>query len=134
MDKYTQKVIEIPPVFSEVGHQDQQYEVIPLEGVELEAGLHQRDADEQLAESYRIAALWQAAHDLEYAAISGSAIGLLAMGVLQGKPKSIAVQNWIRTIWEIYYVRKANGSTDTDYSTVGVCPHSVPELMTELGV
>ena len=85
-------------------------------------------------EAKRIASLWQAAHDYEYAQISGSAIGLLAMGVVQGKPKCVAVQNWIKSIWDEYYTRKAGTSTDTDYSFAGACPYKVPELMEELGL
>ena len=87
-----------------------------------------------MPEPQRIAALWQGAHDLEYAAISGSAIGLITMGVMQSLPKCIAVQGWIKSIWAIYYTRKAGTSTDTDYSSAGACPHTVPELMEELGV
>lgn len=88
-----------------------------------------------MPEPERIARLWQAAHDLEYAAISGSAIGLITMGVLGGKPKCLAVQGWIKDIWTEYYARKAGTSTDCDFATVaGLCPHSVPELMVELGV
>ena len=96
----------------------------------------QEQLDELAAqkEAQRIASLWQAAHDYEYAQVSGSAIGLLAMGVMQGKPKCTAVQNWIKSIWDAYYVRKANGSTDTDYSFAGACPYTVPELMAELGL
>lgn len=81
-----------------------------------------------------ITALWQAAHDYEVAEISGSAVGLLAMGVLQGKPKCTAVQNWIKGIWTEYYTRKAGTETSTDYSVCGACPYTVPELMAELGV
>lgn len=91
-------------------------------------------AELQKIEDTRIASLWQAAHDYEYSQVSGSAIGLLAMGVMQSKPKCLAVQGWIKTIWTEYYTRKATGSTDTDFSIAGVCPHSVPELMAELGV
>lgn len=86
-----------------------------------------------LANEARVASLWKAAHEHEFSQISGSAIGLLTMGVLQGLPKCLAVQYWIKSIWDIYYTRKANGSTDSDYSSVGECPHSVPELMQELG-
>lgn len=86
------------------------------------------------AEYKRVASLWQAAHDLEYNAISGSAIGLITLGVLQAKPKCLAVQGWIKSIWTEYYVRKASGSADTDFSLAGKCPHSVPELMAELGL
>lgn len=87
-----------------------------------------------LADSARIAALWQAAHDYEYAEVSGSAIGLLAMGVIQSKPKCLSVQGWIKGIWTEYYARKASGSTDYSFAVVGACPYSVPELMTELGL
>lgn len=86
-------------------------------------------------EEERIASLWQAAHDYEYAAISGSAIGLVTLGLLQAKPKCQAVENWIKSIWEAYYARKAGASTDCDFATVaGPCPYSVPDLMVELGV
>lgn len=89
---------------------------------------------EQKQEQVRVASLWQSAHDYEFQQISGSAIGLLAMGVMMGKPKCIAVQNWIKGIWTIYYTRKATGETSTDYSSAGTIPHTVPELMAELGV
>lgn len=85
-------------------------------------------------EPARVAALWQGAHDYEYAQISGSAVGLLAMGVMQSKPKCLAVQAWIKGIWTLYYQRKASASIDSDYTPAGLCPYSVPELMAELGV
>ncbi len=108
-------------------------------GIFGQSDWEQMQADEMAMrpdpEAQRIARLWQAAHDLEYAAISGSAIGLITMGVLQGKPKCLAVQGWIKSIWETYYVRKAGTSTDCDFAIVaGACPHSVPELIVELGV
>lgn len=91
-------------------------------------------ANQLAANSARVAALWQAAHDYEYAQISGSAIGLLTLGVLQGKPKCIAVQNWIQGLWALYYERKAGTSTNCNFSAAGPCPHSIPDLMTELSV
>lgn len=107
-------------------------------------GLTQGDIDAYLSaeataqsitdEKRRVAALWQAAHDYEFQQVSGSAIGLLAMGVMMGKPKCLAVQNWIKSIWTEYYTRKATGSHDTDFSGAGQIPHSVPDLMAELGV
>lgn len=91
---------------------------------------------EELAaiEAARVAALWQSAHDYETAQVSGSAIGLLAIGVMQSKPKCVAVQAWIKSIWATYYERKANGSTDYSFVLAGDCPHTVPELMMELGI
>ena len=102
--------------------------------------VYEQKSVEQLAElavqkeAQRVASLWQAAHDYEVAEISGSAVGLLAMGVMQGRPKCTTVQNWIKGIWAEYYTRKAGISTDTDYSICGACPYTVPELMAELGV
>lgn len=102
--------------------------------------VYTKKSEEQLEElaaqkeSQRIASLWQAAHDYEYSQVSGSAIGLLAIGVMQQKPKCTAVQNWIKSIWEIYYQRKASTSIDTDFSSAGQIPYTVPELMTELGL
>jgi len=107
-------------------------------GVFSQSDWDQMQADEMRArpdpESKRIAALWQAAHEYEYAQVSGSAIGLLAIGVLQGLPKCLAVQGWIKSIWTAYYERKSGTSADTDFSFAGACPHSIPELMVELGL
>ena len=87
-----------------------------------------------LADRERIEGLWQAAHDYEFASVNGSGVGLVTMGVLQGLPKALSVQLWVKSIWEEYYLRKANGSQDLDFSVVGNCPHSIPELMSELGI
>lgn len=86
-----------------------------------------------------IETLWQAAHAYEFAQISGSAIGLLVIGVGQGKPKAIAVQAWIGSIWTLYYSRKAvmGSALDPvllDFSPCGPIPHTVPELRAEIGL
>ena len=91
-------------------------------------------ANQAAEDARRIASLWQGAYDYEFAQISGVAIGLLVLGVLQAKPKALAVKSWNQSIWTLYYTRKADGSTDTDYTGLGLCPHSVPELMVELGL
>lgn len=95
-----------------------------------------------------IEALWQAAHDYEYAQISGSAIGMLALGVAANKPKALAVQAWLKSIWGnaltpgegLYYDRKALVTGDApidpallDFSSCGPIPHTVSELMVEAG-
>ena len=84
-------------------------------------------------------ALWQAAHDYEYSRISGSAIGLLTMGVLSNKPKSKAVQTWLTSLWNLYYKRKASLSSTVlidsallDFSSIGEIPSTVPDLMAEI--
>ena len=120
-DSATQRVTEAEPMLVN-GEWTQQWSVVDLSPEEVAT----KDAG-------RIAALWQAAHDIEYDAISGSAVGLLTMGVMQGKPKCVAVQAWIKDLWALYYQRKFGGSSDTDFSPVGGCPHTVPELMEELG-
>ncbi len=101
----------------------------------------QAELDALYAVNYanNISALWQAAHDYEYAQISGVAVGLLVLGVLQSKPKAYAVQMWSKAIWVLYYARKPT-ITDVynpamqDFSSVGPIPYSIPELMAELGM
>lgn len=93
--------------------------------------------DPTIAVAQKISTLWQAAHDYEYQRISGAAFALLTLGVLQGKPKCIAIQGWISSIWMLYYQRKALITVDSvdnlDFSICGPMPHSIPELMQEVG-
>jgi len=94
--------------------------------------------EEEKAEKVKskIDMLWRSASDYEHNAISGSAIGLLSLGVLQGKPKATVVQAWLKTIWDLYYQRKAlttyKSEPDIDFSSCGEIPHTVPELIEEL--
>jgi hypothetical protein len=88
--------------------------------------------DPAAVEAQRIASLWQGAYNYEFAQISGMAVGVLTIGVLQQKPKSLAISAWSKSIWDEYYTRKGNGSTDTNYSFAGPMPYSVPELMAEV--
>lgn len=90
------------------------------------------DRELESSESKRIESLWNAATNYEKQFISGSAVGLITLGVVNSKPKALAVQGWIQSIWTEYYLRKSNKSIDTDFSFIGPCPHSVPELMSEM--
>ena len=88
-----------------------------------------------------IDSLWNAANAYNRAGISESGIGLLAIGAPKGLPKSLAVQAWVKSIWNLYYTRKAALSdteqitpAELDFSSCGAMPYSVPELMTEIGV
>lgn len=85
-----------------------------------------------------IEALWRAADAYQSSQISGVAIGLLVIGVLQQKPKALAIQAWTASIWDEYYKRKAAMQYDSDvdgnFSAFGKMPHSVPELRAELGL
>ena len=133
-DPITQSVRETTPELTVLGTWEQRWEVVALDATTIAVNQVAEATRVINIETARVASLWQAAHDYEYAQISGSAIGLLAIGVMQAQPKCIAVQNWIRSIWTEYYTRKAGTSTNGDYSLIGACPHSVPELMVELGL
>lgn len=86
----------------------------------------------------KIERLWSAADRSVSSSISGAAIGLLTMGVMQAKPKALAVQTWIKSVWDLYYSRKAAvtaiSELNTDFSSCGPMPCSVPELIAELGM
>jgi hypothetical protein len=64
------------------------------------------------------------------------AIGLLTIGVIQSKPKSLAITMWSQSVWNEYYVRKAavtlDSALDLDFSSFGPMPYSVPELQAEV--
>jgi hypothetical protein len=97
--------------------------------------LQQQAAD---AKAANIGALWRAAHDYEYQFINGMAIGLLTIGVIQGRPIAVAIRNWSNELWRLYYDRKplVTDMVDEellDFSEIGPMPHSVPELMLDLG-
>lgn len=86
-----------------------------------------------------VAALWQAAHDFEYAEINGTGVGLLVIGVQRSLPKSLAIMAWDQSIWNLYYQRKPlvthqwDGSL-MDFSSCGPMPHTIPELMAEVSL
>lgn len=92
-------------------------------------------AQQNQIDAARISALWQAATSYEQSFIANMAIGLLTTGVIQQKPKALAIANWSNSLWngpEGYYARKASGSTNCDYSNIGPMPYSVPELSAEV--
>jgi len=85
-----------------------------------------------------IAALWEAATKYQETWISGAAYGVVTLGVIQQKPKCLAVMMWISSIWNgLYYPRKAQVTEDFDsalydFSSCGPMPYSVPELNAEV--
>lgn len=85
-----------------------------------------------------VAPLWLAANNWQEQYISGLAGGLLTLGVLQGKPKALAIMAWSGALWDEYYRRKAvvmaGGIADDDFTSCGEMPFSVPELREELGL
>lgn len=82
--------------------------------------------------------LWQAADRYTSRYISGGAFGMLAIGMMLGKPKCAVVTAWSGAIWEEYYMRKelitAVSIDDHDFSGFGDIPHSIPELKAEVGL
>lgn len=88
----------------------------------------------QITPEQIIGALWNAANEYQSSQISGAAIGLLTIGVLNQMPKCLAVQAWIKSVWSLYYERKALFTEDYDFTVCGPMPHTVPELMAEVGV
>ena len=114
--------------------QQEERDCTPEEVAEIVSRQTQTKEQLEAKEASRIDALWQAAYNYEFAQISGVAIAVLVIGVLQGLPKSLAIKGWSQSIWTLYYARKATDSTDTDYSSVGACPYSIPELLVEVGV
>jgi hypothetical protein len=74
----------------------------------------------------------------EHSQIFGSGIGLLTLGVLQQKPRCLAVQMYLKTLWEDYQARLTalnNGqNVSFDFSNNGDKPFSVADLMEDLGL
>lgn len=129
-DKMIQGVRESDPVcIHEVW--TQQWEVYPLPAEDAEANIAN-------AVAQREDALWAGANAYTSSFISGIAVGMLTMGVMLAKPKALAVQAWSKSVWGEYYARKAAvtpySTVDCDFSSFGPMPHSVPELMEELGL
>ena len=63
--------------------------------------------------------------------------GLLVLGVSAQKPKSMAVQAWVTSIWTLYYSRKPLVTHEyqpelLDFSGCGVIPFTVPDLLAEV--
>lgn len=83
-------------------------------------------------------ALWQAANAYTYSYISGLAVGLLAIGVIQGKPKALAIAAWSASVWAAYRTRKQliteTSVDDHDFTSFGPIPYPVTELELELGI
>lgn len=81
---------------------------------------------------------WVAADAYERSFISGSAIGLVTKGVIENKPIAKAIALWQKSIWTVYYTRKAELQSGSipfnclDYSVCGPMPKSIPELMEEV--
>lgn len=97
-------------------------------------------SDEEVAAvvAAKIEALWQAADKYVTKYISGVAVGILTVGVIQKLPKATTVSDWSSSIWAEYYRRKAlityTSDDDHDFTSFGPIPYTVPELQAEAGL
>lgn len=111
-----------------------------INAVQMDAGqvAAWQAAQDAAAVAAKIDRLWAAADAYTSGYISGVAIGLLTIGVLQSLPKALAVSAWSSAVWDDYYARKvlvtAASVENLDFSGHGPMPHSVPELRAELGM
>ena len=117
-------------------------EVQPQSGVQ-QWEVYERDPAEIMAQDQaevagKIESLWSAADTYVSGYISGVAVGILTIGTIQQKPKCLAVSAWGNAVWADYYSRKAavlpGVDIDTDYSSHGPMPYTVPELQSEVGM
>lgn len=107
----------------------------PIRAMQERKALLQNSPEQQaIRDAARIDSLWKAATAYEQSFISGSAGSMLTVGYIKELPKCLAVKNWISSIWNLYYERKLSGSTDTNFSSVGPIPYTVPELRQETGM
>ena len=137
-DVLTQSVREVTPVLTNKGHYEQVWEVIALDVEQIEANQAAKAVADAKLINDKIEALWSATDRYTSGYISGVAIGILTIGVMQQKPKALAVTGWSSTIWAEYYARKAlvtaTSTDDHDFTGFGAIPFSVPELQAEIGL
>lgn len=95
-----------------------------------------KQAKDQEAINGKIANLWAAADAYITAEINGVGLSILAGGVIQAKPKALAVAAWCDSIWAEYYSRKAaitaESDVNLDFSMFGEKPYTVLELREEI--
>lgn len=136
IDSVAQAARETAPVKTAKGHWEQQWEVVDLDAEVVAANQAAVAMERQSRIAADVERLWQAADAYVASYISGVAIGLLTLGMIQQKPTALAITAWSQAIWTEYYVRKAavleGADVDLDFSFFGPMPHSVPELQAEV--
>lgn len=134
----THAVHEIAPAMSIEGHYEQQWEIVELPPEQIAINQEKKQKDEAEAIQNKIESLWSAADKYTSSSISGVAVGILTIGVMQQKPKALAVTSWSSAIWGEYYTRKSlitlTSQDNHDFSSFGPMPYSVPELQEEIGL
>ena len=134
----TEVVRELAPALTDKGHWEQRWEVVASDTEQIEANQAAKAVADAKLINDKIEALWAATDRYTSGYISGVAIGILTIGVMQQKPKALAVTEWSSTIWAEYYARKelitATSTVDHDFTAFGAIPFSVPELQKEVGL
>ena len=137
-DPITQYVSEIAPALTALGTYEQRYEVLALDTETIANNQAKKTVDDAKVVADKIDQLWRAADAYERGYISGVAVGLLTIGVIQQLPISLSIAAWSGAHWTEYFTRKAavtlTSVLDLDFTTSGPMPFSVPELRTELGM
>lgn len=136
-DPITQALVEIEA--EEVsGVWTRKWEIVTLPEEQVLINKANKLIEDEKIRDRKIEALWAAADKYVTGYISGVAFSILAIGVMQAKPKALAVAAWSNAIWTEYYVRKAMVTTSSndnhDFSSFGAIPHSIPELQAEIGI
>jgi len=136
-DPISQVIVELPPVHDGTRWLEV-WEVRNLDAETVATNQAVKAASDAAAVTNKIEALWRAADAYTSNYISGVAIGILTIGVIQQLPKALAIKQWSNDIWTEYYTRKAavtpTSVDNLDFSMFGPIPHSVPELQAEVGM
>lgn len=108
------------------------------EFVSLTVGWRSAPDNSAEIEAARLESLYQGAMNQQNASCDANfyglltAIGALSIGTGQTVPtKAAACIEWLETLWADYHQRKANGSTDYDFSSYGRCPFAFLEVRSE---
>ena len=137
-DSLHEYVAEIDPVLTSKGHYEQAWEIKPLspEQIAINTDPAIKEAADAAIISAKVEELWQAADKYVTSYISGVAIGILTIGVIQQKSRAVAISDWSNLIWSEYYTRKAAITVDSelnlDFSSFGPIPFTIPELKEEV--
>lgn len=132
-NRQTHAIKEVTPIDGK-----QQWEIYPLSEEQISANVTAKQESDAQQIANKIEVLWNSANNYVNKYISGVAIGILAIGVMQQKPKALAVSAWSASIWAEYYRRKELVTVESvdnlDFSSFGAMPYSVPELQAEVGL
>ena len=135
-DPITQKVNELSPLKIGEGVYEQAWEIIELDPETIAVNQAKKAEHDAKTVADKIEQLWQSADKYVTGYISGVAIGILTIGVLQGKPKAQAISAWSNQVWAEYYNRKeaitVDSPLDLDFSSFGAIPYTIPELQAEV--